>query len=314
MVVVQLKDLRPSPPKGASGDGAREKMKETMRFHFLRHQLSKKSAVFIVLLSLALAGSLVINLRAWRSGSDEARASLDSNVDPPRPAQTGDKEPPPGTAPESVRRCSPTPTDTRSATEACRAELEACRERLRDAAHVRWDGSQVRTRTDESQMGAPSLVSDEVDDDLRIAVLDEHARRQLRERWSGQRDEILTSLGRSLGDRQKQQEDALREADRFATILALDEADRETLRRGYTKARLARIEAIHELTLQRPVDFEAVMEEARALFRDEDTLVLRLFGPDGERKLRMAQLEGRTIILALIAALGDLSWDDGLAW
>ncbi len=63
-----------------------------------------------------------------------------------------------------------------------------------------------------------------------------------------------------------------------------------------------------------PPDYRAVLDEVRALYADEDRLAKEMFGEQAVEKLRFAELEGRTTILALIAALADLPMEHALGW
>jgi hypothetical protein len=158
------------------------------------------------------------------------------------------------------------------------------------------------------------LVHTAVDLELQQSVLCDIAKRKLRRLWRKKRDQIVKNVTNALGDRTKQRRDLEREVNRFAKVLGLNDGQRLALQREYESLRGQRISALRTALMTDPPRLDAAFQQARDLFAGEDRLMKRLFGSKARGQLRAAQLEKRTVVLALIAALAGKPWDQTIGW
>ncbi len=140
------------------------------------------------------------------------------------------------------------------------------------------------------------------------------AQRTMDEDWRKRRETIADDLKASLSDPQKEAREATQTAHKMARALNLDEPSTGALEQDYAKIRRAHVHEALEALATDPPDYEAVFDAAKDLFEDEDALIRDYAGPNGVARWRLAELESRTTILALLASLADLPWNDELVW
>ncbi len=149
---------------------------------------------------------------------------------------------------------------------------------------------------------------------LQQDLLSQIAREHLVRQWEGGRADALSSLRAELADPEKQSREAERMTATLAAALGLDAAATARFRATYLPLRAARIERAHAALAAEPPRWLDAREEARALFAAEDALAFELRGVEGRERLRAAELEAGTVILALLTTWGGGAWDDGLGW
>jgi hypothetical protein len=124
------------------------------------------------------------------------------------------------------------------------------------------------------------------------------------------RESTVASLRASLADSAKQLEDARREARKIADVAGLDGRDGERLAERYQPLRLERMAVARAALEKEPPDWTAVRAAARGLFTDEDGLAASFGGDPARQAIRAEYLDGRSTIMALIAALSGEPCDD----
>lgn len=145
-------------------------------------------------------------------------------------------------------------------------------------------------------------------------VLAAKAMDALRDNWLKDRDKITKDLARSLGDADEQARHTKEVTEGMVRALDMDDAHAAQFRDEYEKLRNSRIQTAVTALGKDPPDFEAVIGSARSLFADEDALAERYGGDAGRRAIRSSTMEGRTVILALLATLGDRPMDEAIGW
>jgi hypothetical protein len=145
-------------------------------------------------------------------------------------------------------------------------------------------------------------------------MLSQVAREKLRDEWKRQEASILNGLRSTLPDPAKQHDDAQREGHKLATEAGLDAATADRFVAAYEAQRLQRLNALLQAITPDPPDWNAAIEQARDLFADEDALMAQLGGDDAKKRLRTAQAEGRTVILAIGASLAGAPWEQTVHW
>lgn len=248
--------------------------------------------ILLVALVVGLLASLGLNITLLRGRG--ARAS--GKVEQPAPSPVA----------EGLGLTGSTPCPERGAAVVCKARLRQCQRRGLEAV-VRAGGA-VQPATSGSEEAA------EVDLELQSSVLCDVAKRRLKEGWHRRRERIIAKVLRDLQDANKQRRDLEREVEGFASTLGLDSGQRGQLRTRYAAARGRRITAIAAALGHRPADLETTLRQVKGLFADEDRIVGALFGEDARRQLRASQLEQRTTLLAIAAAMGGRPWDHTIAW
>jgi hypothetical protein len=160
----------------------------------------------------------------------------------------------------------------------------------------------------------PKGVVSELTPELQQDMLSQVAREKLRDEWKRQEASILKGLRSSLPDAAKQHDDAQREGHKLATEAGLDAATADRFAAAYEAQRLQRMNALLQAITPDPPDWSTAIEQARGLFADEDALMAQLGGDDAKKRLRTAQAEGRTVILAIGASLADAPWEQTVHW
>jgi hypothetical protein len=57
-----------------------------------------------------------------------------------------------------------------------------------------------------------------------------------------------------------------------------------------------------------------MLDSARGLFADEDALLERVGGAAARDAWRAEQLDGRTVLMALVATMADRDWEESIHW
>lgn len=142
------------------------------------------------------------------------------------------------------------------------------------------------------------------------------AEREQAERWVHDRDKTISGLRASLADASKQADDAAHVAKQLGDLLGLDDRREAELAERYAARRLPKMAAVRAALSSDPPDWPAVRAAARGLFGDEDALAAEYGGGDpGRLAARADALDGRSTIMALIAALAGEACDDaGCSW
>jgi hypothetical protein len=269
-----------------------------------------KRPILPVLLLSGLVASVVLNIVLLASLGASGRAAGSGS------GGSGSEGTEPTSAPTTTTTTTTTgggldltgssPCPERGAVVACRARLRRCQRRGVDAL-VRASGA---ASTPEAETSGET-----VDLELQSSVLCDVAKARLKRSWHRRREKIAADVLESLQDSAKQRRDLNKEVKDFASTLGLDGRQRGRLRARYAAARERRIAAISRALGQRPADLEGTLRQVRGLFADEDRIVAALFGADARRQLRAAQLEKRTTLLAIAAAMADKPWDHTtIAW
>jgi hypothetical protein len=165
--------------------------------------------------------------------------------------------------------------------------------------------------------GAPFAARPVVSDltpELQQDMLSQVAREKLRDEWKKQERSILAGLRTSLADPAKQHDDAQREGHKLATEAGFDDATTERFLADYEQRRMACVATLRDALAADPPDWATALAEVRALYAYEDALARTLGGDDACKRLRTAQAEGRTVILAIGASLANQPWEQAVRW
>jgi len=154
----------------------------------------------------------------------------------------------------------------------------------------------------------------EVDDEFQEEVLCTIALDSLRREWEEQREDTIANLRRSLADDDERGAMLDRDVARAQQLFQIADADRAAFEADYRRLWGERVSDFQEALGEEPPDSAAAFEVVKSLFEDEDSLVTERFGDDGRRRLRVAQAERRTAVLALLAVHAGAEWDDAITW
>ena len=153
-----------------------------------------------------------------------------------------------------------------------------------------------------------------VDAPLIQDVLCDYAKQQAAENFKKQERNIrdFVTGEESPNAREQMEQNWTRE---FQNALGLDENDAELRELVEASARreLEFWRRVRDDAKQEPPDWGAATDAAVVFYRDVDDIVRRISGDDAVAKVRIAQMEGRSQILAIGTSLADRSWDD-IAW
>lgn len=139
------------------------------------------------------------------------------------------------------------------------------------------------------------------------------AREQLREAWLQKREGIEDYFRRSLSPEAR--DDWLaRNTGRLSDVLELDDAGRAEAAERLKEKISPRFDVVWEALSKAPVDHAALLEQARAMFAEEDAIAFALGGQQARDTLRTASLERRTRTLALLATLAGQPWERAVGW
>ncbi len=146
------------------------------------------------------------------------------------------------------------------------------------------------------------------------AALCAKAEAALRLVWRLDRDRIAGELTKSLGDPNEQARNVSAESDRMRVVAGLDDREAAAVASAYREQRLARAAEAKVALGRDPPDYNAVLDSARELYTQEDAILARVAGPAAQEAWRGDQLEGRTVLMAIAAAMADKPWDSSIRW
>lgn len=197
-----------------------------------------------------------------------------------------------------------------------RYELERC---LVDLLSCRTEGvstaSHKRRRDIDTHPVDPAEPEELVDEHVNEReILCKVAKEHLWRHFRSKRAEITRNLLKGLRSPDNLSRDVEKSSEDVSKTLSLTEADQRLYHERYATIRSERIHAALDALERNPPDFLSVLEEAQKLFADEDRLVHDLFGEDSMHKVRRSQLGSRTLVLAILAALADVDWKEGLGY
>jgi hypothetical protein len=207
----------------------------------------------------------------------------------------------------SARTAAPAPERTADAT--CARDLERCRDQGWELAR-KVLAAEAKHAPPAPALRAPADVGARDQSDALCAK----AKTALGEQWRKDHDAIVSGLRRSLDDAGEQAQNVEKVAGELGDLLHLDAPGRRALADEYRRIRLARIATAREALARTPPDLDAVFLDARTLFADEDALASRFGGEAGRLAVRGANVDGRTVILALLASLAERELEDATGW
>ena len=146
-----------------------------------------------------------------------------------------------------------------------------------------------------------------VNAELQQSVLDHLAREKLRQHWKERRKGIEKWF-RSLLKPEQQEAWFQRRVARFSELLEATQDQRVLFDARYHEIVAPQWDVV-ERALEDPIDYATLTEQTRRLFGNEDQLVASVFGPEGMKRFRAAQLETRTRLLAIMATYSDAAWE-----
>jgi hypothetical protein len=193
---------------------------------------------------------------------------------------------------------------------ACRAELESCHRMASGLALGLWSRSSPEPGP---PVAAPSAAAPSRDpsQSARDAIC-RVARKAMRDEWLGKRDEIAVAIAKDIPDAEKTREDAERDAKVAAGKLGLDGRQRAAFEADYAALRERRIAEMVPAVQATPVDWARLVDQATALFEEEDVLVERDVGAEAVARLREGETDDRVTILGILTTYADGDWDDAL--
>ena len=156
-------------------------------------------------------------------------------------------------------------------------------------------------------------VAGKIDAALEQEALCTIAQEKLREGWRRDRETLARDLRRSLADSDEQERNVVENGGKLAAMVEVPEPRRAALVEQYRGRRLRRVGEAAAALAREPADYAALADAVRGLFADEDELALAFGGEAGRERLRAAELEGRTTLLAIAAAMADAPFD-ALSW
>jgi hypothetical protein len=162
-------------------------------------------------------------------------------------------------------------------------------------------------------MPARPAPSGPVDVTLQQDVLCTLAEDRMRAQFRGERERIVADLRRSFADADEQARNVTENAARLANAMDLGVDRRAAFTSRYRERRLARIAEAAAALAHTPPDYAGLYAAARGLFADEDALALELGGEAARERLRVEELQGRTDLLAIGAAMADAPFES-LGW
>ncbi len=158
------------------------------------------------------------------------------------------------------------------------------------------------------------LLNQDVDLELQQTVLCDFAKQNLREGWLGAREEITSAARRSIETPENQQNIAQQELKLMAYQLGLDPQQRQALTREYLPLRTRKLEEARAVLSTSPVPYKRLTEVLRSFYKEEDQLVQSLFGEQARLQLRLASMEQRTSLMALVVTLAGGELGDAISW
>jgi hypothetical protein len=145
-------------------------------------------------------------------------------------------------------------------------------------------------------------------------VLCERGKQTLRDTWRSERDKTADNLAKSFDDAAEQEKNAASEALKMRDVVGLDDRQAAEVARASREKRLARVAEARAALAREPRDFAALLATLRGLFADEDAILERVAGASAKEAWRAEQHDGRTILMALFAAMADRDWEESIRW
>lgn len=249
-----------------------------------------------LILAVSLASNAALLFALARRPLPQAQARL--------PVEPAARDTPPANGPE-------TSPNEPTAHDPCAERLAACERRSWDlvVSAITMPPAQPDPSHDRADAGAPRTGASE-----QAAALCTAAERSLREQWQRERPTMIANLSRSFGDPAEQDRNVEHEVTSMSEVARLSDAQRAELASAYRTRRLARIDEARVALQRDPPDLGALPTIGRGLFSDEDVLLERIAGAGARDAWRARQLEGRSVILAIVATLADRDWDTALGW
>lgn len=158
------------------------------------------------------------------------------------------------------------------------------------------------------------LLDPEVGVAVQQDLLSQIAREKLHAEWLGQRDSVLAHLRSQLADPDKLAQDLRRDAEEYSKLAGATPEAAARFFEDYAAARARREEACRVAVAADPPRWQVLFDELRGMFADEDRLTEQRFGPEARQRLRAAQLEKRTVVLAIAAVYAGKPWDATVGW
>jgi hypothetical protein len=153
-----------------------------------------------------------------------------------------------------------------------------------------------------------------VDAPLIQDVLCDYAKQQAAENFKKQERNIrdFVTGEESPNAREQMEQNWARE---FQNALGLDEKDPELreLVEASAQRELEFWRKVRDEAKKEPPEWGAATDAAIVFYRDVDDVVRKISGDEAVAKVRIAQMESRSQILAIGTSLADRSWDD-IAW
>jgi hypothetical protein len=236
-------------------------------------------------LAVLLLASLALNVRLWTRPAALRPPGASS---PAAPAQGGDE-----------------------GCEGCKQRLAACEQRSWEILR-RTIAAESAPRQAQNKPPAPAASGVSAEEQERM--LCEKAKQGLRDTWRRDRDGISAGLAKSLEDAAEQERNAASEAGKMRVAAGLDDREADQVAREYHDRRLARVAEARDALGRDPRDFDGLADAARGLYADEDAILERVGGAAARDAWRADQVEARTVLLALTAAMADRDWDASIRW
>ncbi len=135
------------------------------------------------------------------------------------------------------------------------------------------------------------------------------ARDKLRDQWLEKKDSISQSVARDIPDAAKQRSDAERDAQTTADRLGLSGRARATFEGDYVDMRTREMAALAGAASSTPIDWQALLGGAQAIWREEDALVERDVGAQAAASFRESDMTQRLTLLSILATYAGADWE-----
>ena len=198
--------------------------------------------------------------------------------------------------------------------EACRAELERCRDtgwkllaKAVAAQGPKADGAAAPA-------SAPVVDGERATPARQRQALCDIANDHLRAHWDQQKELITRGVAADLADPTKRAEQARTTAARMASTLGLTPAQADGLSAEYDRIHASHTAPLVAALGRTPPDYAAALDTLKGLYADEDAMLGRLRGEGAVERWRAQEIQGRTAVLAITATFAGDPWDDTILW
>lgn len=190
-------------------------------------------------------------------------------------------------------------------------ELRRVQKELDECRASSWEllAKVVAERAEAAEGEAPQAEDDA--HDLQQRALMQVALSHLRNHWKDNRASLLAVM-QQVGTEAFVAEDIDKKVAAHRERFGLNNADAARLEDGYRE-----LWADHGEEMQRLIqaeDWEALMDEVRGFWSDEDHLVGHTLGQDQRQRYRAYDAPGRTAIMAILATFSGQPWDESIMW